>query len=368
METTNQPARRRGRPRKTLNLDGGVANKSATTKSHEFASQAKDEFPAVDERKVGVDEVFSSASENSGLGSVSDFNPLSEAVEQREYSSPKIATGVTEEIDEPSFHQPSYQELSGDQNAEEKGGGVWNPIEDGNPALEDLPDKEKSAAVKTMVSAVLDMYDGAHIIAQRVVQMPEQKLIEMHNEGSINIHQRIPVGAAGDDMNVLELTQAFNQQAAEALEPSEDFRKKVTPPMTRIFMKRGWGMTDEQALLLYFGQDIASKAILVYSLKAQLNQILKLVSTDSEVQSKASRTRAENAAKAEIIEEDDVKAEEDSMRASAVSDDIEDVADDDGMVSTKMTINNEENPLRVNTRRKPKAPRVTSKFVKGKKA
>jgi hypothetical protein len=368
METTTPPKRRRGRPRKTAKVE---ETKPAEESKVEATEQPKAEekkeqpdFPTVDEREVGIDPLASQPSTEGGLPSVDDFNPLSEAVEQRDYSSPKIATGVTEEIAEPTFHQPSYQELNGEQNAEEKGGGVWNPIEEGNPALEELPDKEKSAAVKTMVNAVLDMYDGAHIIAQRAVQMPEEKLAEMHRDGKINMHQRIPVGAGGQDMNVVELTQTFNQQAAEALEPSEEFRNKVTPPMTRIFMKRGWGMTDEQALLLYFGQDIASKAILVYSLKSQMNQIIKLVSTDESVAQKASSKREQE----ELANEaEEIANEEDAMRSGSVSDDIEDVADDDGMVSQKMSINNEENPLRVDTRREPKAPKVQSKFVKGAK-
>jgi hypothetical protein len=135
--------------------------------------------------------------------------------------------------------------------------------------------------------------------------------------------------------------------------------------MTRIFMKRGWGMTDEQALLLYFGQDIASKAILVYSLKSQMNQIIKLVSTDESVAQKASSKREQE----ELANEaEEIANEEDAMRSGSVSDDIEDVADDDGMVSQKMSINNEENPLRVDTRREPKAPKVQSKFVKGGKS
>ena len=367
METTTPPKRRRGRPRKTAVVKETKPAEETKVKATDKPEEKKEQpdFPTVDEREVGVDSLASQPSTESGLPSVDDFNPLSEAVEHRDYSSPKIATGVIEEISEPTFHQPSYQELSGEQNAEEEGGGVWNPIEDGNPSLEELPDKEKSAAVKTMVNAVLDMYDGAHIIAQRAVQMPEEKLAEMHRDGKINMHQRIPVGAGGQDMNVVELTQTFNQQAAEALEPSEEFRNKVTPPMTRIFMKRGWGMTDEQALLLYFGQDIASKAILVYSLKSQMNQIIKLVSTDEAVQQKASSKREKEDLANEAVE---IANEEDAMRSSSVSDDIEDVADDDGMVSQKMSINNEENPLRVDTRREPKAPKVQSKFVKGSKS
>ena len=301
------------------------------------------------------------------LPSVGDFNPLSDAVQQRDYSSPKIATGVTEEIDEPTFHQPSYQELSGEgEDGEQEN--PWNPIEDGNPALNDLPDKEKGAAVKTMVNAVLDLYDGAHLLAQRAVQMPEEKVAEMHRDGKINMNQRIPVGG-GQDMNVLELTRTFNEQAAESLQPSEEFRKKVEPPMTRVFMKRGWGMTDEQALLLYFGQDIASKAILMYSLKSQMNQIIKLVSTEQSVAAKAAQRREErrDAAEAEEVEQEDVANLEEEMLAGAVYDDTDAIEEEESMATERMTIGVEDNPLRDTKRHSPKAPQVKSKTIKGQK-
>ena len=389
-QETTPPQRRRGRPRKseqvkavetaveskptedalpTVDLSSpssaeATAKNVASTKPASTSSETA--MPVVDTGRAGVDAMVDKVAEPSGLPSVDDFNPLSDAVQEREYSSPKIATGVTEELAEPTFHQPSYQELNGEQNSEESGAGTtWNPIENGNPALEELPDKEKSAAVKTMVNAVLDMYDGAHIIAQKAVQMPEEKLVDLHRQGKINMNQRIPVGAGGQDMNVVELAQTFNAQAAEALEPSKEFRDKVTPPMTRIFMKRGWGMTDEQALLLYFGQDIAAKGILVYSLKSQMNQIIKLVSTEEAVAEKAAGRRAQEAS---VVEAEEIADEEELMRSGGVSDDIEDVADDDGMTSQKMNITVEDNPLRETTRRQPAAPKVQSKFVKGKKA
>ena len=40
------------------------------------------------------------------------FNPLNEDVVEREYSSPKIADGVVDELDEPIFQQETYQDLT----------------------------------------------------------------------------------------------------------------------------------------------------------------------------------------------------------------------------------------------------------------
>jgi len=329
-EGTFVAPRKRGRPRK---------------------NRVEEALPSTDERDVQT----SFELEPDEMPSIDGFNPLGEQVQERDYSSPKIAEGVTEELEEPVFHTPSYQELSGEQkDAESEQRTQFNPLEQGNPALEDLPDREKRAAVETMVEAVLDMYDGAHIFAQKAAQVSEDKLYELHRAGEINLNQRISVGA-GEDANIVELTQAYNQQASEALTPSPEVRDKVRPPMTRIFMKRGWGMTDEQALLLYFGQDIATKAILVYQLRSQMNQIIKLVTIEKNESSAAQNTEAEEPSRPVEMEQE-----------SYVAMDIEEVADDDAM-SQKMAINNEQNPLRDTTRRKPRAPRVKEQFVRGRK-
>ena len=360
--------RRRGRPRKNplprpeKKQDEQIQEepKAVEEEPKEEPKSEPQPLPEVDDRANPIADPLKS---DDPLPSIENFNPLSDSVEQREYSSPKIAQGVTDEIDEPQFHQPSYQELSGEQNAEESGAGQWNPITDGNPVMEDLPQGEKKAAVKTMVNAVLDAYDGLHLVAQRVVQYPEENIHRLHQEGEINKFQRIPVGPGGSDVNVLELTESFNQQASEALQPSEEFREKVTPPMTRVFEKKGWGMTDEQALLLYFGQDIAQKAIIVASLRSQMNQIID-----------AGRVNKPQSKQEEAgpISDEAVQMEEEMMDSSADSFD-EDIVSSAGAVTqngeaeelTNKMAMPEKSPLAEDTRREPKAPEVKTSYKKG---
>ena len=47
--------------------------------------------------------------------------------------------------------------------------------------------------------------------------------------------------------------------------------------MTRIFEKKGVGMTDEQFLLVMFGKDIITKTATTIALKRQLTKTLELV-------------------------------------------------------------------------------------------
>lgn len=362
--------RRRGRPRKNPlprpETDEQAKATTATANEEPIEEPKKVEpepLPEVDERKSPLSSAQPGDS-SEPLPSLEAFNPLSDAVEQREYASPKIAQGVTEEIDEPSFHQPSYQELSGEPNAEENGAGTWNPITDGNPTMEDLPDGEKKAAVKTMVNAVLDAYDSLHLVAQRAVQYPEDNIRQLHAKGEINMYQRIPTGQGGQDVNVLDLTQSFNQQAAEALEPSEEFREKVTPPMTRVFAKKGWGMTDEQALMLYFGQDIAQKAVIVASLRGQMNRIIDAVRTDRPESAKA-QTEESTMMEEEMMDaQDTMEAPADSFD-DAIRSAPENVTQN-GEATTKMAMP-DKSPLAVDTRREPGAPQVKETYKKASK-
>jgi hypothetical protein len=59
------------------------------------------------------------------------------------------------------------------------------------------------------------------------------------------------------------------------LKYDKEFGYKVRPAMIRVFMKRGWGMTDEQFLLYMFGKDIAIKLGIMYSLKKTINSTLE---------------------------------------------------------------------------------------------
>ena len=46
-----------------------------------------------------------------GEGTENDYNPFAESVVERDYSTPKVASGIVEEIEEPSFIPPSYEEI-----------------------------------------------------------------------------------------------------------------------------------------------------------------------------------------------------------------------------------------------------------------
>tara|TARA_R110002110_G_scaffold100922_6_gene256801 strand:+ start:2159 stop:3247 length:1089 start_codon:yes stop_codon:yes gene_type:complete len=211
-----------------------------------------------------------------GEGTFGDHNPFAENVIEREYSTPKVASGVVEDIDEPTFMPPTYEDVL----REQEGGEVTqeqlsqSPFENPNPALNDLDNKDKKIACESLVDTCLDAYEQLHQYGQYVIKVDEDELMQKQAQGKIDLEEIIPVTENGDTMSVGEFIGQFNQQSAEALKYDKEFGYKVRPAMIRVFMKKGWGMTDEQYLMYMFGKDIAVKVGIMYQLKKSINSTI----------------------------------------------------------------------------------------------
>lgn len=213
-----------------------------------------------------------------GEGTFGDYNPFSESVVERDYATPKTASGVVDDIDEPTFVPPSYEDIV--QEREQQTEENWqqeNPFDNPNPAVNELSDRDKKIACESLVDTVLDAYEQLHKYAQFVVKVDEEELMRKQAEDKIDLSQEIPVTESGETMTVGEFVGQFNQQSQEALKYDKEFGYKVRPAMIRVFMKRGWGMTDEQYLLYMFGKDIAVKVSIMYQLKKTINNTLDVL-------------------------------------------------------------------------------------------
>ena len=96
----------------------------------------------------------------------SGYSPLDEPVTERSYTTPNIDSSKLEaELEEPSFNAPNFEDF----NTEESEPNSFNP------AIDNLDKKEQAYATEQMVDTVLDVYGKAHLIANRVTKLKEQR-------------------------------------------------------------------------------------------------------------------------------------------------------------------------------------------------
>jgi hypothetical protein len=296
----------RGRPRKNVNLENAQdAEFEESIVDDEIMGEMADPKPQVKpESDSGI----------VGEGTYNDYNPFSESVVERDYATPKPASGLVDEIEEPSFVPPSYEDIVQERQEQEamgtNDGGFDNPFDNPNPAMNDLDNKDKKIACESLVDTVLDAYEQAHKYAQYVVKVDEETLMQKQAQGKIDLSMQIPVTETGDTMSVAEFVAQYNEQSANALQYDKEFGYKVRPAMIRVFMKRGWGMTDEQFLMYMFGKDIAVKVGIMYQLKKTINGTLDTLEKAYKRQNPSSTGRGtptevyEETKKGVIIEED----------------------------------------------------------------
>ena len=184
----------------------------------------KDTTPDIED--VVVEEITPEVS-----GSSADYNPLGESVKERSYTKPNIdGANLEAEIEEPTFVPPSFEDLeepTGFESQEEQ------PF--ANPALNDLDDKDKRYATEQMVDVVLDGYEKITGLANNLVQIKEKKVQEMIAKGEIDPRTRIPIDTSGNSVSISEFVQDYNEQTAEAIQTSPDFKKKVRPASTPVY-------------------------------------------------------------------------------------------------------------------------------------
>ena len=379
----DEPKRRRGRPRK----ESSISNTSEGT------FESKDAIDnAIDKTEFEFYEPSTTETPE-----VNVFNPLSESPIERDYSTPKIQEGVVVDLDEPSFHQKSFDEIKKEQQASPTSSKTQSPIGttqdptfNPNPAVNQLDDAEKRLACEQMVDAALDTYDTLCTLGAAVGKVKEEKVNELISSGKIDKNRRMTIDEYGNSVTITEFVQQYNAQVGEAVKPDPSFRKKVRPPMVRVFTKRGWGMTDEQFLLFAFGKDISLKAVTLFSMKKGINDILKQLMAENAKTTSAFNPPSQNTpppstppppppspvypiepnpnndiltAEGEDISDDELEYFDRVDEAVALQEEIKEAEENKGV--QKLKIKFEDNPLRDKTKREPPAPKVTETFIKG---
>ena len=257
------------------------ANKKVEDMNNEDENYLDDNLETGNELEVEEAEIVDTSkmetSEPNPKGS--SYNPFSENVIKREYSSPPIADNITNEIEEPSFRPPSYDDIMTERSsAENEKISDNNPFLNPNPVVNEMDSQDQKIACEMLVDTCLDGYEQLHQLAQWSAKVDEQDLMEKQMQGKIDLHtQKIPISEDGEEVTLGEFLNTYNEQCTEALSYDKSFGEKVRPAMIRVFMKNGWGMSDGQYLAFMFGKDIVTKTSIVYSLKKSLNMTMTMI-------------------------------------------------------------------------------------------
>lgn len=223
---------------------------------------------------TSIEDIQIEEQEQPNFSDVVNYNPLADNVEEKEYQKVAIeGAGRLPDIEEPVFQPPSLEDIRPDMFG---GGGDDEDEIFGKERINDLPKGDKKKAAKQMADMVLEGYSSICSFTGGFANMKEGQLLQMQSEGKLDLQMPIPV-SADERVGVIDFVQSYNSQIDEAMEVTDEFKDSVRDPMTRVFEKKGVGMTDEQFLLVMFGKDIITKTATTLALKKQLTKTLELV-------------------------------------------------------------------------------------------
>ncbi len=215
----------------------------------------------------------------------SNYNPFLQSVNEKPYS--QMNVGVTQEqlnaaIPEPTFsphtidsNENPYNMLNGD-GIPSGGGAPKRESAPFNPMMNDVPDGDKKMGAQHMAKLLVDGYEQLHVFGNKALQVPERKIRKLEKEGLIDLSIPIPY-EYGKTITAGEFLQDVNEQDKDALTVSKEFKKEVTPVLTRVLEKRGAGLTDEQYLGYLVGKDLIVKLVIVAQLRTTMNDMINVI-------------------------------------------------------------------------------------------
>ena len=214
----------------------------------------------------------------------SNYNPFLEQVTERPYST--VNVGVTQEQLKGAIPEPVYSPFSVDSNenpynmlggdGQPSGGGQKKESAPFNPMMNDVSDGDKKMGAQHMAKLLVEGYEQLHVFGNKALQVTEKKIRKMEKEGLIDLSIPIPY-EYGKTITAGEFLQDFNEQNKDALTVSKEFKKEVTPVLTRVLEKRGAGLTDEQYLGFLVGKDLIVKLVIVAQLRSTMNDMINVI-------------------------------------------------------------------------------------------
>ena len=262
---------KRGRPKKIAKVDIDIAenieaNISKEKEVQDFVSAGitKNEdidISDVDYTNNGEKDIYDLNSPKQISGPA--YNPFGESVLEKEYRTPQVATAQSiPDIIEPSFQKPTYDDLiaSNEETAPEEQQDKTGIDAFAQNQDEKVPKNEEESNADGLVDVCFVAYGVLNQLGGKMARISDSKLSKYESEGLLDRKMEIPVDAH-TSATVEEVVDSINSQVDDIFVVTDEFEERTRPLMKRIFLKKGWGVSDEQQLLIYIATDVQEKVM-----------------------------------------------------------------------------------------------------------
>lgn len=213
------------------------------------------------------------------------YNPFIDVVNEKPYTTMSVSANpsqISQSIPEPTYqanavrsNENPYSMLNEGMGSNMGGASASAPPPI-NPAVNNIPDSELKMGAENVAKMMIDGYEQLHVFGNKWLQISQRKLRKLQADGEIDLSVEIPYDY-GRTITAGEFIQEFNEQNKDTLTVSKEFKKEVTPVLTRVLQKRGAALTDEQYLGYLVLKDVGLKAIIVSQVKSSMNEMLNVI-------------------------------------------------------------------------------------------
>lgn len=209
----------------------------------------------------------------------STYNPFLDNVNEKPYSQVRVDASPSQmynPIPEPSFGAGSmssgediYGKLNGDFSPSGGASAMGMGMSAGN---NELSDQDKKIAAEQMAKMMVDVYGEVKNLSNNLLLISTKKIKKLESEGEIDTSATMPLN--GQTITIGEFVEQYNEQVKGTLSLSKEFRKEIMPPLTRVLMKRGAGLSDEGLIYYIVGKDLAMSIAIVYQHRMMVSDAL----------------------------------------------------------------------------------------------
>lgn len=229
-------------------------------------------------------EINQQPQESQPIPQTRSYNPFIDTVNEKPYTQMSVSANpsqISQSIPEPTYqantvrsNENPYSMLNEGMGANAGGANAAPPPI--NPSLNNVPESELKMGAENVAKIIVDGYEQLHVFGNKWLQISQRKIRKMVAEGEIDLSVQIPYDY-GKTITAGEFIEEFNEQNKDTLTVSKEFKKEVTPVLTRVLQKRGAALTDEQYLGYLVLKDVGLKAIIVTQVKSSMNEMLNVI-------------------------------------------------------------------------------------------